>query len=109
MRIDVTTDIDIGPKEVAEAFWSMDNNQQAEFFHYLYEAIQRDNEQEKTWFPGDSFASIQWYQLRDGMKRLPEKDRLNAANMVRAVAVEFFKYTLGDAWDWERMDYEVGR
>lgn len=104
--LEITTDVDLTPREVAEMFWSMDNNQQAEFFVHLYNAIQRDNAKGITWMR-DEYATMQWYQLRRGIKELPQEEQLKAANMIRAVAAEFFKFTLGDTWDWERFPHHV--
>lgn len=93
-------DLDLGPAELAAAFWAMDNNQQALFFSELHKHI-------KLRFPNDEFGYGQWLYLKDGVKNLPEADRLGAANMIRTISSTFFQYLIGDSWDWERFDFDA--
>lgn len=111
MSIHLCADVDVTPKQVAELFWGMDSDQQAQFFYELYQAIQRSHESGETRFSYDEYADMQWRYLRDGIKKLGKEDQLKAANMVRALSADFWQYLLAysgrESWDWERMEHQI--
>jgi len=107
MAIEIKSEVDLTPEMLAALFWGLDNNEQAAFFSALYDCIQVSNQRGETWFRYDEYGTMQWLSLRDGVRKLPQEKQLKAANMIRTIAADFYKYTLGESWDWERLEYEV--
>ena len=108
MKLDMCAEVEVDSQRLAELFWHMDSGQQAEFFGHLYDIIRRDNEAGKTWFANSEYCDMQWFSLRDSVRKIENpRRRLKVANMIRAVAGQFFLYTIGNEWDWERSEWSV--
>lgn len=108
-----TAEIDV--ETLAEAFWSLSDVEQGAFFVALYRITSSHyrkarDEKQFLWALGDEYGSGQWRYMAEVIRELPKADdRLHAANMVRALAADFYLFTLGEPWDWERSDGDVAR
>ena len=84
--MEISASVQITPKMLAEAFWGLDSERQAEFFSELKNAINNDYEN------GNSCAysngELQWVRLADDL----EKNQ-NAKEMACALMASFFVRT----------------
>ena len=81
VALDQTT-TELTPEILAKAFWYMDADQQAEFFHCLSEVI--DNDGEST----TADASMQWLYMANSIKKRGRK----AEDMFMDVSAHAFDY-----------------
>ncbi len=59
------TTVNVSPAILAKAFWSMSDNQQADFFHALGKEVQKSSD-------AGSFTQMQWYYMADAIKQRSE-------------------------------------
>lgn len=64
MSIQATAQVQLTPAMMAEAFWSMEDSQQAEFFDELARVIKEDH---KTNSSAYALGELQWFYLADRM------------------------------------------
>jgi hypothetical protein len=87
--ITVTTEFFVSPKAMAEAFWGMSSDKQAEFFSELAKTIAADNPD------GHASTSImgeyQWFWLGDELNR-PENQK--ARDTLMSMAAPLYLNTL---------------
>jgi len=74
-----TVTIEATPQELAEAFWNLGDDEQAEFFHGLYDAIERTNAEPGAWCPIE-YGEMQWYCLATNLSQ-PEHEKARAMLM----------------------------
>lgn len=75
----------VEPKELAEAFWHMGSDEQAEFFHELAQVVIEDNKSNPSAY---SLGEMQWlYMTRDIKSRSQD-----AADMYMALSAFAFDY-----------------
>ena len=79
--ITVTTEFFVSPKDMAEAFWNMPSDQQAEFFSELAKTIAADHANGNTSAYG--MGDYQWFWLGDELNR-PENQKARDALMSMA-------------------------
>lgn len=76
-------DVEITPEMMAQAFWDMDNIQQAKFFDSLAKVVAKDS---------GSSGSIQWYYL--GRHLRENGNQTSAREMLMAMAAPLYLHTL---------------
>ena len=79
--ITVTTEFFVSPKAMAEAFWGMSSDKQAEFFSELAKVILADHADGNTAAYG--LGEYQWFWLADDLNR-PENHQARDALMSMA-------------------------
>lgn len=83
--IEAKTYFSLTPQILAEAFWGMGSDEQAEFFHELARVVKEDNKSNPHSY---SLGEMQWlYMMEDIKKR--SKD---AADMYMALSAFAFDY-----------------
>lgn len=88
---EATTSVNITPQMMADAFWDMGTDEQAEFFAALNKVIQHDlATKPKSWAWG--LGELQWYHLGDTLNQ--NKD---AREMLMAMAAPLYLNTLRHA------------
>ena len=65
-------EINFTPRLLAEAFWEMDSQEQAEFFAELNNVIQTDPSLE---YP-ESASDCQWYAMSQEINKIPEAKKM---------------------------------
>lgn len=86
--IPITSEIDLTPKLMAEAFWNMGSDKQAEFFHELNTVIVTSHAKDpKSW--AWSLGEMQWCYVA----ALLEKDKAGR-DMLMAMAAPLYLHTL---------------
>lgn len=88
-----TTQMEITPQLMAEAFWNMDSTQQTEFFSELAKVINKDYEVNKKAY---SLGELQWCFMSDEMRKEENKE---ARDMLMTMASFLYWYTLGGKCD----------
>lgn len=96
-----TTSVEITPAMMAQAFWDMCSDEQAEFFTELSRVIREDHTGGNT--SAYSRGELQWFHLSDRMTVAPH-DRwiggshlTEAGHMLQAMAAPLFLHTLREA------------
>ena len=85
-----TATVRITPAMMAEAFWDMDANLQAEFFDELARVIREDHKTNRLAY---SYGELQWHHL--GYELLDRTTRnAQARNMLMAMAAPLYLNTL---------------
>jgi hypothetical protein len=84
----VTTSVEITPSMMAEAFWSMADTQQVEFFSELARVIR---EEEKTNTSAYGLGELQWCFLTQSLKK---KENKQAKDMLMTMASFLYWHTL---------------
>ena len=73
----ITSSVEITPALMAEAFWNMGSDEQANFFLALYDLVKEDAAKPKSW--AWSLGEMQWLYLDDELeKNKPAKAMLMA-------------------------------
>lgn len=87
MKTVAITTTEITPAMMAECFWQMGSDKQAEFFNHLHDVIQEDH---KTNPSAYSHGELQWCALRLDLDK-PENKRGKAMHMaLSAFAYDYF-------------------
>lgn len=88
---EATTSVNITPQMMADAFWEMGTDEQAEFFAALNKVVRHDHATKpKSWAWG--LGELQWYYLGDTLHQ--NKD---AREMLMAMAAPLYLNTLRHA------------
>ena len=87
--ITVTTEFFVSPKEMAQTFWNMSSDQQAEFFSELAKVILADHAGGNTAAYG--LGEYQWFALADDLNR-PENRQ--ARDVLMSMAAPHYLQTL---------------
>lgn len=66
----IQTNVQLTPKQVAEAFWSLDNIQQAQFFEELHDLL------EGRPYPEHLLGETQWMYMSDEIEKRPKAKRM---------------------------------
>lgn len=69
----VISEVPITPKLLAEAFWSLSDYEQAEFFEALHDIIDG-----KEW-PAHSLGEMQWLYMSDAIEKNPKAKKMACA------------------------------
>ena len=74
----ITSEAELTPALLAKAFWSMDCDEQVEFFAALAAETQKSYEKSLTdknaWFHGE-YGEMQWCLLKDAIAKNPEASK----------------------------------
>lgn len=65
-EIEITTSMEFTPELMAEQFWNMGSDQQAEFFHHLADIVEKDHETNPNSY---SLGEMQWLYMADEIKK----------------------------------------
>lgn len=66
----IKADIQLTPKQLAEAFWQLDNIQQAQFFEELHDLL------DGRPYPEHSLGETQWMYMSDEIEKRPKAKRM---------------------------------
>ena len=89
----VTADVQLTPTMLAESFWSMGTDQQAEFFAELARIIETYHEANKPRSWAWSLGEMQWHAL--GKELRDDSGRCNkAGEMLMTLAAPMYLHTL---------------
>ena len=80
VTIESKAEVSLTPQLMAEAFWAMDSQQQADFFAALADAVKRTQ-------GAYGYGEMQWCYMRDDIRKNKE-----ASNMYMALSAFAFDY-----------------
>jgi len=83
-----TANIKVTPKIMAQAFWSMNSDEQIKFFSELAKVIREDH---KTNTSAYSLGELQWCFMAEDMKK---KENQEARDMLMSMASFLYWHTL---------------
>lgn len=84
-----TVQVQITPKMMAQAFWSMDSELQTEFFNELASVISQDHESGNT--SAYSLGELQWFYVGHELLKPSNKQ---AKDMLMKMAAPMYLHTL---------------
>ncbi len=87
-EITVSAQFKLTPKELAQAFWSMDSTEQTGFLTALAEVIEHDYQ---TNFQAYSLGELQWFYVGDELK---QEQNAKAREMLMTMAAPLYLHTL---------------
>jgi hypothetical protein len=71
----IVSEVPIAPKLLAEAFWNMDSNEQAQFFAELHDIL------DGLEWPAHSLGEMQWLYMAEDIEKDPRAKRMACALM----------------------------
>lgn len=83
--MEIVSNVPITPRLLAEAFWNLDSNEQANFFEELYNILDG-----KKW-PAHSLGEMQWLYMSDAIEK-SEKAKTMATVLASHIFVRATNY-----------------